>query len=98
MKQTEISFFFARAKKILISNLVKFVILVVIACIFATITSYCWGKPIIVLPLLPVCICFHHILILMFKIHRNVKDYRTLYDLNEYASSLDAQTMETPEE
>jgi multisubunit Na+/H+ antiporter MnhB subunit len=98
MKQTEVEFFFARSKKNLISNFVKFLIFLVIACFFAVVSSNYWGTPIIALTLIPVVYSSFWIFILMFRIYKNVKDYRTLSDLCNYANSLDIQSMENKED
>lgn len=99
MKQTEIEFFLARSKKTLIFNFIKFVILLVVAGLFAFISYYYWGIVSILLFSLSIMVYSGaHILILILKIYKNVKDYRILSDLCNYADSLDIQSMENKDE
>ena len=97
-KQTELEYFLVKARKVLISNFIKLVILLVIACFFAVVSSNYWGNPIIAITLIPVISSSFWIFIFMFRIHKNVRDYRTLSKLNEYAGSLGVESMENKED
>lgn len=97
-RQTELEYFLNKTKKVFIYNFIKLIILLAVACLFAVITSNYWGSPIIALTLVPVFFSSFYILVIMLRIHKNIRDYRTLSELNEYADSLDVESMENKEE
>lgn len=97
-KQTELEYFISKTKKVFIYNFIKFIISLAIACSFAVVSSNYWGHPIIALPLIPVFFSSFYILVFILRMHKNVRDYRTLSELNEYADSLDVESMENKEE
>jgi hypothetical protein len=96
--QTEIEFFFNRSKKILMWNFIILVVLLVIFCFSLFAIGVYWGYPIVAFPFFIIFCCGYYIGIMILRVRRNIRDYRVLFSLCDYADSLSVQSMESKED